>query len=66
MRPVAIFRFSPTEGPGFFAEWLQARGVPYEIIALDEGAPVPADVRRYAGLGMATATTSSASSCTPR
>jgi hypothetical protein len=27
MKPVAIFRFSPTEAPGHFGEWLDARGL---------------------------------------
>ena len=44
-RPIAIFRFSPTEGPGYFSEWLDARGLAWQLVALDEGAPVPADPR---------------------
>ncbi len=52
MQPVAIFRFSPTEGPGHFAEWLDARGVPYHLIALDQGESVPADLRAFSGIGM--------------
>ncbi len=52
MRPVAIFRFSASEGPGFFAEWLEGRGIPYEVIAIDGGAPVPPDLRAYSGVGM--------------
>ena len=52
MRSVAIFCFSPTEGPGFFAEWLRAHRVPVEVIPLDRGAGVPADPRQYAGIGM--------------
>lgn len=52
MAPIAIFRFSPTEGPGHFAEWLSQRGLAYEIVALDAGAKVPADPRGLAGIGM--------------
>lgn len=52
MRPIAIFRFSPTEGPGYFAEWLDARRMPWTIVALDAGAPVIADSRAYAGIAM--------------
>ena len=52
MRPVAIFRFSPTEGPGHFGEWLERQGVPRRIIALDQGEAVPADARAFAGIGM--------------
>lgn len=52
MRPVAIFRFSPTEGPGRFAEWLDAQGVPRRLIALDEGENVPSDARAFSGIGL--------------
>jgi GMP synthase-like glutamine amidotransferase len=52
MRPVAIFRFSPSEGPGYFADWLDARGLPWRLIALDEGAAVPATPRAFAGIGL--------------
>jgi GMP synthase-like glutamine amidotransferase len=52
MQPVAIFRFSPTEGPGHFAEWLDAHGLPYRLIALDEGTVVPADPRAFSGIGL--------------
>jgi GMP synthase-like glutamine amidotransferase len=52
MRPVALLRFSPTEGPGYFAEWLAAQGIAWELIALDQGAAVPDDPRAYAGIGM--------------
>lgn len=52
MRPVAIFRFSPTEGPAYFADWLDAHGIAWQLFALDAGATVPADPRAYAGLGM--------------
>jgi GMP synthase-like glutamine amidotransferase len=52
MRPVAVFRFSPSEGPGRFAHWLEASGRPYRLIALDLGEPVPDDPAAYAGIGM--------------
>jgi len=52
VRNVAIFRFSPTEGPAYFADWLGARGVASQLIALDEGVPVPPDARAFAGIGM--------------
>ncbi len=52
MLPVAIFRFSPTEGPAYFADWLDARGIRRQLIAVDEGAPVPADPRAFAGVAM--------------
>jgi GMP synthase-like glutamine amidotransferase len=52
MRSVAIFRFSPTEGPAYFADWLGAHGVASQLVALDEGAAVPPDARAFAGIGM--------------
>jgi GMP synthase-like glutamine amidotransferase len=52
MRAVAILRFSRTEGPAFFADWLDARGIPWQLVALDENATVPIDPKAYAGIGM--------------
>jgi GMP synthase-like glutamine amidotransferase len=52
MQPVAIFRFSPTEGPGHFGDWLDAQGLPRRLIALDEGEAVPADPRAFSGIAM--------------
>ncbi len=52
MRPVAIFCFSPTEGPGHFGEWLSAQAIPFELVTLDEGATVPSDPGAYSGIGM--------------
>ena len=50
MRPVAIFRHSPTEGPGYFAIFLEAHRIPWTLIPLDEGAPVPDAADTYSGL----------------
>ena len=52
MLPVAIFRFSPTETPGRFGDWLDAQGIAWRLVALDEGAAVPASPRDFAGIGM--------------
>src|SRR5262245_37675107 len=52
MRNVAIFRFSPTEGPAYFADWLDARGIGWELVPLDEGVAVPHDSRSFAGIGL--------------
>jgi GMP synthase-like glutamine amidotransferase len=52
MQPVAIFRFFPTEGPGHFAEWIDAHGLARRLIALDEGDPVPTDPRGFSGIAM--------------
>lgn len=52
MRPVAIFRFSPGDEPGRFAQWLEARRRPWQLIALHAGEPVPPDASAYSGIGM--------------
>ena len=50
MKPVVIFRHAPTEGPGYFATYLSRNGVPWEIVKIDEGEPVPHDVKAFSGL----------------
>jgi GMP synthase-like glutamine amidotransferase len=50
MQPVAIFRTSRSEGPGYFASYLERRSIPWKLIALDEGKGVPRDPRRFSGL----------------
>ncbi len=50
MKPVAIFRHSPTEGPGYFAIFLEAHRIPWRLIAIDEGAAVPESVDEFSGL----------------
>ena len=50
MQPVAIFRHSPTEGPGYFAIFLEQHGIPWQLIAIDEGAAVPSTADGFSGL----------------
>jgi len=50
VKPVAIFRHAPTEGPGYFATYLDRHGVPWQVIRIDEGEPVPAGAMRFSGL----------------
>ena len=50
MKPVAIFRHSPTEGPGYFATFLISQNIPLELIKIDAGEPVPNDLSAYSGL----------------
>lgn len=52
MRPVLVFRFSPGDEPGRFAEWLDASGWPWRLVALDSGVGVPERVDDVAGIGM--------------
>jgi GMP synthase-like glutamine amidotransferase len=50
MKPVAIFRASSSEGPGYFATYLERRSIPSRVFKLDSGETVPRDARRYSGL----------------
>ncbi len=50
MKPVAIFRHMSTEGPAYFATYLERHGIPYRVIKVDAGEAVPADVSAFAGL----------------
>ena len=50
MKPVAIFRHSRTEGPGYFATFLDAHRIPWRLVKVDAGEPVPADPREFSGL----------------
>ena len=50
MKPVAIFRASPTEGPGYFATYLERRSIAWQLVALDTGERVPREARKFAGL----------------
>ena len=52
MPPVAVLRFSPTEGPGHFGEWLSAQGMPYELVGIDRGDAVPGEARHFSGIGL--------------
>jgi len=50
MNPVAIFRHSITEGPGYFATYLDAHRIPWRLIKIDAGDPVPGDPAGFSGL----------------
>ena len=50
MKPVAIFRHSESEGPGYFATYLEAHRTPWALIRIDRGEPVPRDPSPFAGL----------------
>jgi GMP synthase-like glutamine amidotransferase len=50
MNPVAIFRHSPTEGPGYFAIFLENHHIPWVLIPLDAGERVPERADAWSGL----------------
>ena len=50
MKPVAIFRHTLTEGPGYFADFLHERAIPWQLIRIDAGDAAPTDINIYSGL----------------
>lgn len=50
MKPIAIFRHFPSEGPGYLADFLDARNIPWQLIRIDAGEAVPADAAKFSGL----------------
>ena len=51
MKPVVICRYAPHEGPGYFATYLTRRRIPWHVLKIDEGEPLP-HVGDLAGLAM--------------
>lgn len=50
MKPILIFRHSPTEGPGYFSRYLDRKGLPWQLIRIDAGDLLPVDSSGAAGL----------------
>lgn len=50
MKPVAVFQHCATVRPGHFASFLDARSIPWRLIDVGAGDPVPSDAQAYAGL----------------
>jgi GMP synthase-like glutamine amidotransferase len=50
MKPVAIFRHAKSEGPGYFATFLDEKNIPWRLLAIDEGEPVPQNAQAFSGL----------------
>jgi len=50
VKPIAIFRHAPIEGPGYFATYLERRALPWRLVKVDEGEAIPADPREFGGL----------------
>lgn len=49
MKPVAIFRFSPGEGAGYFQTYLDRRGIPSTLFQVDAGDRVPTAPDKFSG-----------------
>ena len=50
MKPVAIFRHFPTEGPGYFATFLDSHSIPWQLIRIDSGEMPPSNPDQFGGL----------------
>ncbi|MCX7896726.1 MAG: type 1 glutamine amidotransferase [Rhodocyclaceae bacterium] len=50
MKPVAIFRHSLLEGPGYFATFLDRQGIPWRLVRLDAHEAPPEDAKAFSGL----------------
>jgi len=50
MKPVAIFRHLPIEGPGYFATFLDNNHIPWRLIKIDAGESPPTNIDEFSGL----------------
>ncbi len=50
MKPVAIFRHATTEGPGYLADFLDACGIPWQLVCIDAGDALPEGPEAFSGL----------------
>lgn len=50
MKPIAIFRHSPGEGPGYFATFLDRHSLPWTLFRIDVGVPPPPTPDEFSGL----------------
>lgn len=50
MKSIAIFRHARTEGPGYLADFLDVRNIPWRLIRIDAGDPLPESPRDFSGL----------------
>jgi len=50
MKPVLIFRFLAHEGPGYLGNFLDEKNIPWQLIKIDEGEPVPSSILAYSGM----------------
>jgi GMP synthase-like glutamine amidotransferase len=50
MKPIAIFRFTDTEGPGYLTSFFDRHGLPWQLIPVEQAHQVPERIDVYAGL----------------
>jgi GMP synthase-like glutamine amidotransferase len=49
-KAIVIFRHFPTEGPGYFAEFLDRHGIPHRTVRIDAHDPIPESIADLPGL----------------
>src|SRR3954463_371059 len=52
MEPVVVIRTARSEGPAYFASYLERRSIAWDLLAIDEGAQVPRDPRLFSGIAI--------------
>lgn len=50
MKSVIIFRHADTEGPGYFATFLDEHNIPWQLVKIDENEPLPASISGFSGV----------------
>jgi len=50
MKPVAVFRHAAPEGPGYLAAFFGRHAIPWQLVAIDAGDPVPPAAEAFSGL----------------
>jgi GMP synthase-like glutamine amidotransferase len=49
-KPIIIFRFLAHEGPGYLGDFLDSQNIPWQLLKVDEGAPIPSSILAYSGV----------------
>jgi GMP synthase-like glutamine amidotransferase len=52
MKPVGVIRHARSEGPAYFASFLEQRSIPLKVVAIDAGERVPRDAAAFSGLAL--------------
>ena len=50
MKKVIIFRFVAHEGAGYLATFLDEQNIPWQLVKVDVGEPIPASILPYSGM----------------
>ena len=50
MKEVIIFRFLGREGPGYLGDFLDEQKIPWRMVKVDEGEPIPASILAHSGM----------------